>query len=142
MKVLLMSSLFFLASCQMQEPKSLGPVQKEDSFFLAPCSTERVCLSSYEGSFEKIKPLGSIAESMIAFEKIFKSFDELNIVKKDEKYIYATYDAGFSGIFDLELLFEGEEINIKSQARAKYLTFNKGKKLLNKIVFKYYQRDY
>lgn len=139
---ILFLSLIF--SCKSEDPKNLGPMTnvENEALTLSSCDKEKECFSSFENSADSLLYNDSKEKTFNAIKKIIQSEDRIDIKNESKDYIHAIYDSGLSGLHDLEFVFTDNKVEVKSQSRATYLTFSKGKKMLERISFRFHQRDY
>lgn len=143
-KLFILIPALVLLSCKSEDPANLGPIVNDETqaVSLSPCSQEKECFSSFEGSADSLQYNGNKEAMVEAIKKIIKNEDRVDIKDESSNYIHAIYDSGLSGLQDLEFVFTESKVEVKAQARATYLTFGKGKKMLERIAFRFHQRDY
>lgn len=142
--LIFIAAISFLFSCKSEDPKNLGPMNNvnNESVTLSICDAQKECFSSYENSADSLIYNDSKERTFAAIKKIIESEDRVDIKNESKDYIHAIYDSGLSGLQDLEFVFTDTKVEVKAQARATYLTFGKGKKMLERIAFRFHQRDY
>lgn len=153
-KYLLLTLVLILStSCiDTKEPEHLGisvrKLGKHSGFALAPC-VESNCLGSQaEITDEKrlIDPIKIISKKSLAFEKIMGIVlkdQSLNIISSTDSYIRAKQVQYGKLITDVEFYFgKNKKIHMRAEMRGVPHDLGNGRRLLEKVRFKFHQNDY
>jgi len=151
--LLLTLALLLSTSCiDNKEPSNLGvgvrKLGKLSGFALSPCMDKNCVASQSETTDEKrlIEPIKIMSKKEIAFEKIMGIVlkdQSLNIVSSTDTYIRAKQVLYGKLITDVEFYFgKNKRIHLRAQMRGVPHDLGNGRRLLEKVRFKFHQNDY
>lgn len=151
--LLILTSLLTLTSCMdMSEPKGLGlsvqKLGKISGFALKPCEKGNCVVSFKENSPEKqfIEPIKYIESKEKSYEKVMALVlkdKSLNVIETKNNYIRAKQILFGKIISDIEFYFGiNKYVHMRMEMRGVPHDLGNGRRLLEKLRFKYQQNDY
>lgn len=155
-KLTLLSAMLFILSCQGERPLDLGiqnieVASGETKNGLSACPETPNCVVSFlfdQGEDHYLEPISfqqDLAHAKKAITSIINSTPRAEIIINTENYIYAEFTSRiFRFVDDVEFYFSDDEelIHFRSASRLGKSDLGANSKRIERIRFRYHQRDY